>query len=117
MGDAGRGAREPESFKAGWGHIDQAVDPQHFVRFMEAVVGGDADDLRLYQGILALLDLQEGDRILDVGCGLGGATLALAQFVGAAGRVVGVDNSATMIAEARSRAAGYRLPLAYQVAD
>src|SRR5690348_8900440 len=108
---------EVESFKAGWGNIDRAGDPQAFVRFMEGVIGQDADDLRLYRGILALLDLQEGDAILDVGCGLGGAALALAQFIGTAGRVVGVDNSVAMIAQAQARAAGYRLPLSYTVAD
>src|SRR4051812_28297484 len=108
---------EPESFKAGWGNIDRAADPQQFVRFMESVIGQHDDDLRLYRGILALLDLQEGDAILDVGCGLGGAALALAQFVGAAGRVVGIDNSATMIAQAQAHAANYHLPLAYAVAD
>jgi ubiquinone/menaquinone biosynthesis C-methylase UbiE len=38
--------------------------------------------------------LQRGQRVLDIGCGPGYATLELAQLVGHAGEVVGVDESA-----------------------
>jgi SAM-dependent methyltransferase len=43
-------------------------------------------------------------RVLDVGCGTGGTTLALARRIGARGACTGVDISAPMIALARSRA-------------
>ena len=43
-------------------------------------------------------------RVLDVGCGTGSTTLALARRLGAAGSCIGVDISAPMIALARSRA-------------
>jgi SAM-dependent methyltransferase len=42
--------------------------------------------------------------VLDVGCGTGGTTLALARRLGAAGRATGIDISAPMIAAARARA-------------
>jgi SAM-dependent methyltransferase len=45
-----------------------------------------------------------GERVLDVGCGAGTTTLALARSVGARGRVVGLDVSAPMLALARERA-------------
>lgn len=45
-----------------------------------------------------------GDRVLDVGCGCGDTSLALAKAVGPAGRVVGLDVSAPMLAVARDRA-------------
>jgi tRNA A58 N-methylase Trm61 len=32
-----------------------------------------------------------GDRVIDVGCGCGETTIAMAERVGAAGRVTGVD--------------------------
>jgi SAM-dependent methyltransferase len=46
-----------------------------------------------------------GEHVLDVGCGFGTTTLALARAVGAAGRVMGVDISAPMLGLARWRAA------------
>src|SRR3954468_15321812 len=52
------------------------------------------------------LSLGHGQRLLDVGCGLGDAVLALAGDLGRDGEVVGVDASAEMIAAARSRARG-----------
>ena len=47
-----------------------------------------------------------GERIVDVGCGCADTTLALADRVGPAGAVVGVDVSAVMLDRARARAAG-----------
>jgi ubiquinone/menaquinone biosynthesis C-methylase UbiE len=52
--------------------------------------------------------LQAGERVLDVGCGVGQTTLELARRVGATGSVLGVDISTPMLAKAqeRARAAG-----------
>jgi len=57
-------------------------------------------------GEAAMLSAQplEGERVLDVGCGSGDTTLALARLVGPEGRIVGVDISAPMLARARTRA-------------
>jgi ubiquinone/menaquinone biosynthesis C-methylase UbiE len=54
---------------------------------------------------LRALVLREGDRVLDVGCGLGQLTRAMARAVGTRGRVVGVDASADQLAEAGEQAA------------
>lgn len=43
-------------------------------------------------------------RVLDVGCGAGGTTLAAARLLGDAGRCIGVDISAPLIDAARLRA-------------
>jgi ubiquinone/menaquinone biosynthesis C-methylase UbiE len=59
---------------------------------------------------------QPGERVLDIGCGCGDTTLALAQRVGATGRVLGVDVSQPMLDVARAAAVG--LPqLSYLQAD
>ncbi|GAB3876294.1 methyltransferase domain-containing protein [Terrabacter terrigena] len=49
--------------------------------------------------------LREGFRVLDVGCGPGTITLDLADAVGPAGQVVGVENVAGPLAQARRNAA------------
>lgn len=56
------------------------------------------------------------ETVLDVGCGCGATTLALAQTVGPGGRVTGLDVSAPMLGLARSRGAG-RDNLAWLLAD
>lgn len=64
-----------------------------------------------------LLDVQEGDWVLDVGCGTGDDVRMLAQRVGHTGRAVGVDNDAAMVAEAHRRGAGKTLPVAFHLCD
>ena len=53
---------------------------------------------KLGTSVIELLDPKPGERILDVGCGLGQLT---AQIVDSGAEVVGVDSSAAMIDEAR----------------
>jgi demethylmenaquinone methyltransferase/2-methoxy-6-polyprenyl-1,4-benzoquinol methylase len=48
-----------------------------------------------------------GETILDVGCGTGLNLLALREAVGAEGRVVGIDLSPEMLAQARARIAAH----------
>lgn len=55
--------------------------------------------------VLAALSAAPGERILDVGCGNGDLTLAVAEQVGPDGHVTGVDLSGPMLANARRRAA------------
>lgn len=52
------------------------------------------------------LSLQPGERVLDVGCGCGQTLLELADVVGSAGRVLGVDISEPMLERARQRTQG-----------
>ncbi len=47
-----------------------------------------------------------GERVIDVGCGCGQTALQLAERVGPAGRVLGIDVATPMLERARARAAG-----------
>lgn len=47
---------------------------------------------------------ERGGQVLDVGCGTGSTTVAVARRLGAQGRCVGIDISAPMIAAAQARA-------------
>jgi len=57
-----------------------------------------------------------GERVLDVGCGAGASSLALAARVGAGGQVLGVDISEALIARARALAPP-DAPVLFRVAD
>jgi SAM-dependent methyltransferase len=57
-----------------------------------------------------------GERVIDVGCGCGASSIALAHRVGSGGYVTGLDISAPMLARARARAPTH-LPLDFVVAD
>lgn len=63
------------------------------------------------------LSLRSGQRLLDVGCGLGDAALALSIDLGDQGEVVGIDGSEVMLAEARERAAGATCRVRFTVGD
>jgi ubiquinone/menaquinone biosynthesis C-methylase UbiE len=67
--------------------------------------------------ISAALSIRPGNHLLDVGCGTGETVRALAQRVGTTGRVVGVDSSQTMVAEARERTAGAGSLIEIQLGD
>lgn len=65
---------------------------------------------------LRLLDLRPGDAVLDVACGPGNTTRTLVDAVGAEGLAVGVDSSATMLAQAVRDTSSGR-PVGYVRAD
>ncbi|MFP4563864.1 MAG: class I SAM-dependent methyltransferase [Spirochaetia bacterium] len=53
---------------------------------------------------LRLLDVQPGERVLDVGCGTGAALIPLAEAAGPEGKVYGIDIAEEMIAVSARRA-------------
>lgn len=56
-------------------------------------------------------------RVLDVGCGTGGTTLAVARRLGAESRCTGIDISEPMLAAARARAEREKAPADFIRAD
>lgn len=101
---------------SGFSRVDQTSNPATYVRRLDET-GAREFWQSVKRRMVVLLDLQEGDQLLDVGCGTGDDVRALAQLVGPTGRAVGVDASATMVAEARKRAEGLDLPVAYHQGD
>ena len=57
------------------------------------------------RAVLAHADVRPGERLIDVGCGTGDTTAALADMVGPTGRVLGLDISEPLIEAARAKAA------------
>jgi SAM-dependent methyltransferase len=85
------------------------------------------DDLPAYGRAVEAAGLAPGEIALDVGCGTGRALPALSACVGPAGRVIGLDITPDMLAEARAAGRGgcatlllgdaRRLPIADAAAD
>jgi ubiquinone/menaquinone biosynthesis C-methylase UbiE len=106
------GARETHGL--GYERVDEDPNVAVLVSAMEATARWDATrELRAWER--QRLGLSEGQRLLDVGCGLGDAALALAEDLGEGdevGEVVGVDASAEMlrVAQARARARSSAVP-------
>jgi ubiquinone/menaquinone biosynthesis C-methylase UbiE len=68
-------------------------------------------ELALFEPLRALaidrLALAPGDTVLDVGCGTGLSLERLQRRVGAAGRVIGIEQCPAMLARARERIGAY----------
>ena len=56
----------------------------------------------LTAALIARAAPQPGERVIDIGCGTGAVTRAMAERVGAGGRVLGVDVSKPMLEQARA---------------
>ena len=63
--------------------------------------------------LLGAAGLRAGMRVLDLGCGGGGATLRMADLVGAEGEVVGVDLDPSILRLARREAEDLDLPVTF----
>ena len=61
--------------------------------------------------------VESARRVLDVGCGTGSTTVAVARLLGAQGQCVGVDVSEPMISAARARAEREGTPARFVCAD
>jgi ubiquinone/menaquinone biosynthesis C-methylase UbiE len=88
------------------------VDPQ-FLR----ITGNLLNHIK--QSSYALMQIQSGHKVLDLGCGPGTDTIPLAPLVGINGQVIGADYDEAMIAEAEQRAeqAGVKTWVSHQRVD
>lgn len=90
--------------------------PRYYVEFLDerTTIPGELVAKRI---IADLVDLRTGLTVLDVGSGTGADTIEVARAVGPEGRVVGLDRSAEMIAEARQRAEQAGVPVEFVTGD
>ena len=79
---------------------------------LAAAVGSNANNLRTSSWVrsckkatLERAQLRQGERVVDIGCGTGASSIALAERAGPSGQVLGVDVSAPMLARGAERMA------------
>ncbi|GLS82833.1 23S rRNA (uracil(1939)-C(5))-methyltransferase RlmD [Paraferrimonas haliotis] len=77
--------------------LNLAFAPNHFIQVNEAV------NQRMVEQALQWLDIQAGERVLDLFCGVGNFTLALAKQAPNC-EVIGVEGVVEMVAQARANA-------------
>jgi len=86
--------------------LQRRVQRYGWDRAVAAYEAGWRDQLEPAQSLmLEMVDLQPGERVLDVACGTGLVSFRVAEAVGARGAVVGTDISGEMVEAARRSAA------------
>ena len=105
-----------ETHELGYERVDDDPNVSVLLATMDATGGWDATTC-LRQWERSQLRLHPGQRLLDVGCGLGDAALALAVDLRETGQIHGVDVSHEMVATARSRARGAGCSVRFSVGD
>ncbi|HET9934799.1 MAG TPA: methyltransferase domain-containing protein [Polyangiaceae bacterium] len=73
--------------------------------------------LRPFQDLLLDVLPSDARAVLDVGCGTGSTTLAVAERLGASGSTTGIDISEPLLTVARARAAQLGQPIDFVLAD
>ena len=105
-----------ETHGLGYDRVDDDPNVAVLLATMDATAGWEATRrLRAWERDQLRLDV--GQRLLDVGCGLGDAALALAEDLGDDGEVVGVDASVEMVTIAQKRASASRCHVRFAVGD
>jgi ubiquinone/menaquinone biosynthesis C-methylase UbiE len=79
--------------------------------------GRAEDEISARDEYLRLLELSAADRVLEIGCGSGVVTRAIAQRIAPGGAVVGVDSSPALLGIAREVAQKAGLAVEFQTAD
>lgn len=102
--------------RSDWERINESSRPDYYLQTLATITGWEF--VQEYKQLsYALLQLEPGGHVLDVGCGTGDDVAQLAERVGCTGSAVGVDLSQEMIAQARRRYQESLPQTEFQVAD
>src|SRR4051794_336884 len=105
-----------DTHRLGYRRVDDDPHVEVLLATMDGTAGWDATrQLRSWER--TQLALAHGERLLDVGSGLGEAALALGEDLGENGEIVGVDASEAMLQVARSNAGAAPCRVRFTVGD
>lgn len=107
---------ERETHGLGYHDVDGDPDVTVLLTTMDATGRWPATQ-RLRAWERGRLHLAPGQRLLDVGCGLGDAAITLAGDLDPDGAIVGIDTSAEMVAAARGRSRRAGIEVRFEVGD
>src|SRR5215470_9587455 len=110
MGKASRNAFDPGAFS----NLNGIGEASPYINYLENTAARLRELSRVRYD---LLNLNPGDQVLDVGCGLGEDSRELALLVAPRGKVVGIDSSAAMITQARKRSRRFVRALKFAIGD
>lgn len=108
------GARLTGSLAQRFQRAVNAVDPLATEESLATLPG--VRGVHLYDSLVAWSPVRPGERVLDLGCGSGGAARAAARATGPGGQVLGVDISQEALDAARERTPA-DLPVRYRRGD
>jgi len=83
-------------------HYDK-ITPTHRSRFRRRQIG--------------MLDLREGEKVLEVGCGTATLSILAKQVTGETGRVEGIDLARKMLLKAQGKARAFNLEIGFECAS
>jgi SAM-dependent methyltransferase len=109
------GKWEP-SVEIGFTTVDAQPETERLIGAMESTAKWPAV-IQLRQWERERLALRSGQSLIDVGCGIGDAALALSPDLAPGGHVVGIDASEAMLGVARERSAGSAVDITFRTGD
>lgn len=99
----------------GFNTVDAEDNPEFYAQYLDHL--RTLGDTKTYKAESFLkLNLNPGDAVLDIGCGIGQDAECLATLLGPTSHVCGVDPSESLLAIARQRAAQKHVEIHYQKA-
>ena len=102
--------------KKDWGNVEESKKSEPFVDYLDAATS-QTQIKRYKKRSYDFLKIVSGSSVLDIGCGTGDDVLALAELVGSNGKVVGIDNSKSLIEEANQKVKQTQFPVQFRVGD
>lgn len=106
---------KPFTFKE-FSNLDSSTDIDYLVASMDRMFALEKIQAIKFRAI-NLLNLNIGDNVIEIGCGLGHDSEIIGGIVGSSGKVIAIDSSKTMLNEAKKRSTKPHVCYEYGIAS